>query len=77
MLMSHDRGCEIYFETGDGENIYLEIDQPDFFEAGNSYVKVQIPLEKWNNIINEYQKRYFRHLCKEANSDLRQMELDL
>ena len=77
MLMAQERGCQVYFETSDGENIYLEIDEPEFFEVGNCYVKVQIPLSRWNSVVDEYQKRYYRHLVRETNNDLRQMELDL
>ena len=77
MLMAQDRGCQVYFETSDGENIYLEIDEPDYFEASTVGVKVQIPLDKWNNVIKEYQERYFRHLREMANNDPRQLELDL
>ena len=77
MLMAHEKGCQVYFETNDGENIYLEIDEPEFFEAGNCYVKVQIPLVEWNIVVDEYQKRYYRHLDREANNNIRQMELDL
>ena len=73
MLMAQDRGCQLYFETDDGENIYLEIDEPEYFEASNSYLKIQIPLDKWNNMTKDYREKYFRHF----KDDSEQMELKL
>jgi len=77
MLMARDRGCEVYFETGDGENIYLEIDDPDYFEVCNVSLKVQIPLDKWNSVVKEYQEKYFRHVRNKNNNIDKQLELGL
>jgi len=77
MLMVQDQNYQVYFESGDGEHVYLEIDNPKHFEAGNAYVRVQIPLDKWNYMTKEFQDKYFRHIKTKANNDPRQMELDL
>jgi hypothetical protein len=77
MLMAQDQDCQLYFESGDGEHVYLEIDNPKYFEVSNLSIKVQIPLDKWNYITKEFEEKYFRHVKNEANSDPRQMELDL
>ena len=77
MLMVQDQNYQVYFESGDGEHIYLEIDDPEHFEVGNAYVRVQIPLDKWNYMTKEFQDKYFRHIKTQANNDPRQMELGL
>ena len=77
MLMAQDQDYQVYFESDDGEHVYLEIDNPKHFEAGNTYIRVQIPLDKWNYMTKEFEEKYFRHLKTKANNDPRQMELDL
>ena len=77
MLMAQDQDYQVYFESDDGEHVYLEIDNPKYFEAGSMHIKVQIPLDKWIYMAREFEEKYFRHLKEEANNDPRQMELDL
>ncbi len=73
MLMAQDSNYQLYFETDDAEHIYLEIDNPEHFEVSNLYIKIQIPLDKWNNMAKDYREKYFRHF----KDDSEQMELKL
>tara|TARA_Y100001973_G_C5172840_1_gene320122 strand:- start:1309 stop:1545 length:237 start_codon:yes stop_codon:yes gene_type:complete len=73
MVLSADGEYEVYTETNDGENVYLEIQNPDYFEVSSMHLKIKVPLDKWVYLTENFLNIHKRHI----NIDDKQMELDL
>ena len=73
MMMSYDMQYQIYSRTDDGENIYLEIDSPEYFEVDASRLMVKIPLDKWVSLTEGFLEKHNRHLF----DNNQQLELEL
>ena len=50
----------LFQEVSDGENVFLEVENVDF-EVDPDRVAVKIPLDIWNQIVNDYREKYGRH----------------
>tara|TARA_R100000152_G_C6664115_1_gene102219 strand:+ start:285 stop:521 length:237 start_codon:yes stop_codon:yes gene_type:complete len=73
MVLSADGEYEVYTETNDGESVYLEIQNPDYFEVSSMHLKIKVPLDKWVYLTENFLNIHKRHI----NIDDKQMELDL
>ena len=73
MMITYNDNYQIYTRTDDGENIHLEIENPEYFEADPSRLMVKIPLNSWIYLVKDFIKKHERHFVDNAQ----QMELDL
>ena len=62
MMLAVADNCEVYTRTDDGGSIFLEIDDPQHFEADKDRIMVKIPLEAWVYLVEQFQRKHNRHV---------------
>jgi len=73
MMITYSDNYQVYARADDGENIYFEIDSPEYFEAEPSRLMVKVPLAAWAYLTRDFIKKHERHFINNEQ----QMELDL
>jgi len=73
MIMSKDGEYEIFATTDDGEHVYLDIYNPEYFEASPSHLTVKVPLDKWVYLTEHFLEKHKRHVVENE----KQLELEL
>ena len=73
MMITYSDNYQVYARADGGEDIYLEIDDPEYFEAEPSRLMVKIPLGDWAYLAKDFIKKHERHFTNNEQ----QMELDL
>lgn len=56
ITISHDKNYHFYEECFDRSNVYLRVEGHEF-EVSNDKVMVQIPIEAWRSMVQDWQKR--------------------
>lgn len=64
--LSYGPKFHLYQEMFDCDNVYLQIDGHEF-EISNNRAMIQIPLEVWNKIIEEWPKSKDRFINQTAD----------
>ena len=67
ITLSYGKEFHLYQEVCDTQNVYLSIDNCDF-EASKNKVSIQIPIQIWEKIIEEWPKSKAR-FQQENNDD--------
>mgnify|MGYP006407407501 FL=1 len=63
--ISHGSNFHLFEECFDGESVYLEVENTDF-EVDPDRVAVKIPLDAWNQMMDDYNEKRRLPLMKSA-----------